>query len=240
MMPPKQPSGSKSAESKSAESKSAKLKSVAKPKSNVKTASKAAMKIEGFGFCPAESEHHFLVTIPARHDERVYISEHFTWDDSEARRELSFALGQEDNRMRVALDRAKWEAIAEAVQMEFNRRLKQQELKTGRWRAGRTPVSRLLGKELVLLAWAVEDADPALIPVAIKNWQGLAPEERWWLFTMTNAATGHAITGRGKGWRRAVRYALTENPVSDHAPERSEMPLLRRVEEEMFWHSPAT
>jgi hypothetical protein len=32
---------------------------------------------------------------------------------------------------------------------------------------------------------------------------------------MTNAATGHAIAGRNKGWRKAVRYALTENPVSD-------------------------
>ena len=40
---------------------------------------------------------------------------------------------------------------------------------------------------LTLLAWAIEDADPALIPTAIKNWLGLAPEERWWLFTMTNA-----------------------------------------------------
>jgi hypothetical protein len=47
---------------------------------------------------------------------------------------------------------------------------------------------------------------------------GLAPEERWWLFTMTNAATGHAIAGRNKGWRKAVRYALTENPVSDRTP----------------------
>ena len=82
--------------------------------------------------------------------------------------------------------------------------------------AGQTPLSRLVGKELVLLAWAIEDADPALIPVAIKNWLGLAPEERWWLFTMTNAATGHAMTGRNKGWRKAVRYALTENPVSDY------------------------
>ena len=32
---------------------------------------------------------------------------------------------------------------------------------------------------------------------------------------MTNAATGHATAGRNKGWRKAVRYALTENPVSD-------------------------
>ena len=75
-------------------------------------------------------------------------------------------------------------------------------------------MSRILGKELVLLAWSIEDADPTLIPVAVKNWMGLAPEERWWLYTMTNAATGHAVSGRGKGWRKAVRYALTENPIS--------------------------
>jgi hypothetical protein len=35
---------------------------------------------------------------------------------------------------------------------------------------------------------------------------------------MTNAATGHALSGRGKGWRKAVRYALTENPVSGSQP----------------------
>ncbi len=31
---------------------------------------------------------------------------------------------------------------------------------------------------------------------------------------MTNAATGHALHGKGKGWRKAIRYAITENPVS--------------------------
>jgi hypothetical protein len=38
---------------------------------------------------------------------------------------------------------------------------------------------------------------------------------------VTNASpTGHAIQGRNKGWRKAVRYALTENPVTDshHEP----------------------
>lgn len=43
---------------------------------------------------------------------------------------------------------------------------------------GENYLSRLLGKELVLLCWAIEDADPNLIPVAIKNWLGLKPEER--------------------------------------------------------------
>ena len=52
-----------------------------------------------------------------------------------------------------------------------------------------------------------------MIPTAIKNWLGLSPEERWWLFTMTNAATGGLKDKRG--WRKAVRYALTENPVEE-------------------------
>jgi Protein of unknown function (DUF3780) len=171
-------------------------------------------KTEGFGFVSTESEHHFLVTIPTNKKDDVFISEHFTWDDSGARRELSFALGLEDNKLRVVLPRSKWDSIADPVKAEFNQRLKRMGQKSGAWKTGQVPLSRLFGKELVLLAWAIEDTDPGLIPTAIKNWLGLAPEERWWLFTMTNAATGHALTGRGKGWRKAVRYALTENPVS--------------------------
>ena len=38
------------------------------------------------------------------------------------------------------------------------------------------------------------------------------------MFTMTNAATGHAIYGKSRGWRKAVQYSLTENPVSTVAP----------------------
>lgn len=171
-------------------------------------------KFEGFGFCPEESTHHFVVTIPASNREDVLISEHFTYDDSGQRSELTFSAGEIDGKLRVLLARLKWNAIADEVRVEFNRRLKKQDLPPGRWKTGANPLSRLLGKELVLLAWAIEDADPALIPAAIKNWLGLAPEERWWLFTMTNAATGHAIHGRGKGWRKAIRFALTENPVT--------------------------
>jgi hypothetical protein len=40
----------------------------------------------------------------------------------------------------------------------------------------------------------------------------LAPEERWWLYTMTAAQTGHHAQ-KNRGWRKAVRAALTENPV---------------------------
>ena len=186
---------------------------------------KSKTDVLGFGFDPTEGEHHFLVTLPKkRDDDSIYISEHFEWDESAERRELHFALGANDSKMRVVLPRVKWEGIAEATKAEFNRRLRKQDKPTCTWSIGQTPVSRLLGKELVLLAWAIEDADPARIPMAIRNWRGLAPEERWWLFTMTNAATGHAISGRGKGWRKAVRYALTENPVSSSDMESRERP----------------
>ncbi|WP_295587231.1 DUF3780 domain-containing protein [uncultured Lamprocystis sp.] len=174
----------------------------------------------GFGFCPEESAHHFLVTIPAGNREDVLISEHFTWDADGTASRPTFALGEAEGKLRVMLPRAKWDAIADEVRVEINKRLKQDGIKSGSWKTGANPVSRLLGKELVLLAWAIEEADPALIPAAIRNWLGLVPEERWWLYTMTSAATGHAIQGRGKGWRKAVRYALTENPVSglSHEP----------------------
>jgi len=194
-------------------------------------------KSQCFGFIPEESGHHFMVTIKSAKTEQILISEHFVWDDSEERRKLNFDLGNEDDKMRAVLPRVKWREIADPVQVEFNRRLKKNGLKTGRWKTGQTAVSRLLGKELVLLAWAIEDADPALIPTAIKNWLGLAPEERWWLFTMTNAATGHALTGRNKGWRKAVRYALTENPVSDEYQTEPRQELLLMMEERMTWGS---
>jgi hypothetical protein len=183
-------------------------------------AARAKPKCEGFGFCPEESVHHFVVTIPASPQEDVLISEHLTYDENGGRADLTFSARGTDGKLRVILARAKWNAIADEVRVELNRRLRKQGLKTGQWKVGENPLSRLFGKELTLLAWAIEDADPGLIPVAIKNWLGLVPEERWWLYTMTCAATGHAVHGRGKGWRRAVRYALTENPVNEvsHAP----------------------
>jgi hypothetical protein len=77
-------------------------------------------------------------------------------------------------------------------------------------------IERLLGKELLVLAWAVEGANPDTVPNAIRNWIGLRPEERWWLYTVTAAATGgteHAEIG----WRKALRFALTENPLAEVA-----------------------
>ena len=107
----------------------------------------------------------------------------------------------------------KWNQIENDLRAEFNERLMKDGLSMGKWRMPQVPVNRLFGKEMVLLMWAIEDCDPSVIPTAIKNWKGLSPEERWWLFTMTNAATGYIDDKRG--WRKAIRYALTENPIEE-------------------------
>jgi Protein of unknown function (DUF3780) len=168
----------------------------------------------GFGFHPQESTHHFRVHIPVGVTREVLISEHFSYDPQNP---SSYSMSDEhDGQLKVKLTRNRWNAIAEDVRAELNRRLKAEGIKTGQWKPGTNFVARLLGKELVLLAWAIEEADPATIPTAIRNWLGLQQEERWWLYSMTNAATGHATTGKNRGWRKAVRYALTENPVLDN------------------------
>ncbi|MDR3576903.1 MAG: DUF3780 domain-containing protein [Anaerolineaceae bacterium] len=169
-----------------------------------------------FGFDPAESKHHFVVEIPRSGEAPIKISEHLTWDDETGSSTVTTGAAQ-DGQIRVMLARLKWDAVADEVRAQFNQRLKKLGIKSGAWRAGPNLLRRELGKELVLLAWAIEDADPALIPTAIANWNGLVPEERWWLYTQTAAATGHGINDRGRGWRKAVRYALTENPLQGSA-----------------------
>jgi hypothetical protein len=176
-----------------------------------------------FGFDPDESMHHFVATIPRASTADIQISEHFTWDPESGSSEVSLG-AQIDGQMRVILARPKWDSIADEVRAEFNRRLRQMGRKPGGWKVGANLIRRELGKELVLLAWAIEDADPSLIANALANWRGLVPEERWWLFTQTAAATGHGIGDRNKGWRKAVRYALTENPVTSRAAHEGIVP----------------
>lgn len=106
----------------------------------------------------------------------------------------------------------KWKLIVKSVESEFNKDLKKRKQNFGRFSIGTNYIERLLGKELMVLIWAIENASPEAIPAAISNWLGFSPEERWWLYTITNAATGGL--GVNRGWRKALMYALTENPTS--------------------------
>ena len=169
-----------------------------------------------FGFNPAVSQHHFMVDIRPSTLDPVYISEHISWDDNVGSCATTLD-NRLDGQLRVLLPRVKWDAIADEVGKTLNARLRRQGAGTGQWRPGPNLLRRDLGKELVLLAWALEEADNTLIPAGLANWKGLLPEERWWLYTQTAAASGHATLGRHTGWRMAVRYAITENPLQVNA-----------------------
>jgi hypothetical protein len=112
--------------------------------------------------------------------------------------------------LRAELARERWDLISGELKAELNRRLKGEGKSAGRFVVGDTPVQRLLGKELLVLVWAVEQSGVTADECerAIKNWLGLKPEERWWLYTMTAAATGFAHQV-GQGWRGALRIAMT-------------------------------
>lgn len=164
-------------------------------------------KYYGFGFDPQDSVNHFYVIIPDSKNEEVEVYERFQWDETEEQN-----LSKKDI-LKFRISRYKWGKISKDVTAEFNGRLKKENKNTGRFLVGATPVEKLMGKELMVLLWGIEDCDPAEIPKAIRNWKGLLPEERWWLYTMTNASTGQ-INDHGRGWRMALRYALCENPVT--------------------------
>ncbi len=198
----------------------------------------------GFGVDPVQSQNHFFVVIPSKDSiEPVRIFERFSWTPPTLLDELTeqekskaksmqegiYMNGQVLDRsdiLRLEISKHKWSLLAKDLTAEFNAKLKDRHQTLGRFDIGGTPVERLFGKEMMVLLWGVEDSDPSNIPTAIRNWKGLMPEERWWLYTMTNASTGHMKDK--KGWRTALRYALCENPIE----ERPQISLFDSMNEE--------
>ena len=159
----------------------------------------------GFGVPATSDPHHFKVIIPRSNTGRVQISEYLG---------LQATSGETAVFDRVLLDRARWAAIRGEAQRAFNIRLKAHDLNISSWKVGENPVDRLLGKELCVLAWAGERIEMEKIPVTVRNWLALRPEERWWLFGMTAMSTG-AVGDGEKGWRLALRHALGDVAQSE-------------------------
>jgi Protein of unknown function (DUF3780) len=149
-------------------------------------------------------EHGYLVRRTKGRGATIHVFEVFGRPPAE--REAEWA---PETILRCEASRIVWDVISPEVRSEFNRRLKAEGKPAGRWGVKETAVQRLFGKELLVLLWAVElpDVKPEEIAVAIRNWLGLKIEERWWLYTMTAAATGLAHQS-GMGWRGALRQAL--------------------------------
>ncbi|MCU0836364.1 MAG: DUF3780 domain-containing protein [Chromatiaceae bacterium] len=175
------------------------------------TASTYAHRTLGFGVPATSDPHHFVVCIPRGNTAPVLISEHLGMGSETAREQVID---------RVLLERPRWTAIRAEVQRAFNVRLTEHNLANAAWKVGDNPVDRLLGKELCVLAWAVERLDPEKIGLAVRNWLALRPEERWWLFGMTAMAAG-GIGDGDNGWRVALRYALGDQAQNELRRPRS-------------------
>lgn len=167
-----------------------------------------------FGASEQAGAYLFRVEIPATAEGRIHIVEHYGYHGGDS--------GVPIEEERAVLSRAVWTAIAETARKDFNARLKEKKLATGRWKTPVTLVDRLLGKELCVLAWAAEPATASELPVVCSKWAALRPEERWWLFAMTVAEAGLPEDGN-RGWRRALYYALADGEPG--SPSRRRRPV---------------
>ncbi len=173
-------------------------------------------KATGIGFIAAEARHGFLIDVPkgSASGDLIKITEHRGHDLNVLGERTTETTSSNDPSLRVMIDRNRWLALAPAFWEEANRRLRANGLPAAKFQKNPgkpVPVHPSLGKELCVLCWAVEDASPDDIPNALSNWEALAPEERWWLYTMTVATTGQAMQ-KGHGWRKALRAAIADNP----------------------------
>lgn len=188
-------------------------------------------KTTGFGVPNDIDPHHFVVEIPATRANPVVITEQFGLTGGSD--------GLPDSLVRCRLSQDAWNTVRKELERVLNDRLKEKKLPTSRWRSGKNQVERLLGRELCVLAWAIEAAPKETVPNAIRNWSGLKPEERWWLFAMAASMTGTS-QDVDVGWRKALRVALTENPTGEEVvairakrpkspEERPQLPLFERM-----------
>lgn len=188
-------------------------------------------KTTGFGVPNDIDPHHFVVEIPAARASPVVITEQFGLSGG--------SNGLADSLERCRLSQDAWNVIRKELERVLNDRLKEKKLAPSRWKSGKNQVERLLGRELCVLAWAIEAAPKETILNAIRNWSGLKPEERWWLFAMAASMTGTS-QDVDIGWRKALRVALTENPTGEEVvairakrpkgmEERPQLPLFERM-----------
>lgn len=207
----------------------------------------------GFGVMPVCSAHHFFVVLPGLiGNSNVRVYERFHWSsakndgkvcrDAEVDPDVTpiYRHGQRiegPDILRLELPLGKWEKVVKPVTAEFNARLKKAELPSGKFTTGGIPLAEDLGKELMVLLWAIKDADPRLSGNAVENWLGFRPEERRWLYTMTNARHG-GLDDR-QGWRMALREILSADVgemAGGHGKE--ELPCCSSAEVEESFYEP--
>lgn len=133
-----------------------------------------------------------------------YYKQHVT-----VNKELWDKLGVE--RLASASLQKQWQVIRDARVRQNNGRVKgagiPQKPAKLKFTSGDNEVDRLIGKEIACFLWMAEDLQPdneqAIHACQVMCWN-LQPEERWWLYTMTNADSGWQ-QDHDRGWRKALR-----------------------------------
>ena len=166
----------------------------------------------GFGVPNDPLPHQFLLRIPSGRNDPVEI-----WEDFGAA-----GVGSTAQKLcRAAVPREAWRQVAEGVKSHLNRRLKEKNLKASRFNTGDNQVERILGRELCVLAWAIEDATSDEAAIAFTRWSSHRPEELWWLFQQIDKDGGEWDSPK-TGWRVAIRHALIkdgeEEPTAARRP----------------------
>lgn len=112
---------------------------------------------------------------------------------------------------------ATWRKISARVVRELAQDMGESELtgkKAPTLKTGANRLSSLVGRELALLLWAIqEEGAVEQLEAILHGWRELAREERWWLYAKA-AAPGQRS---GTGWRRGLFHALSELPESRSA-----------------------
>ena len=105
----------------------------------------------GFGVPNSAMPHQFLVRISQGRADPVEV-----WEDFGA----AAAATSAQTLCRVSVPRETWRQVAEGLKVHLNRRLKEKGIKGSRFATGDNRVERILGREITVLAWAIEDATP--------------------------------------------------------------------------------
>lgn len=102
---------------------------------------------------------------------------------------------------------ASWRKISKVAVRELAEGMGESERAkaTPKLKTGANRLSPFIGRELVLLLWALQERETeAQLETILYGWRELAREERWWLYAKA-AAPGQRL---GTGWRRALFHAL--------------------------------
>ena len=115
-----------------------------------------------------------------------------------------------------------WRNISARVVRELAQSMGDNELdgkKMPSFKTGTNRLSPLVGRELAVLLWTLQEEGATEQQEAIlQGWRELAREERWWLYAKA-AAHGQKT---GTGWRRALFHALSETSDTRSATPQAE------------------